>query len=360
MATALYHTMIMPSLFMDSDNSYRGLDGDVHQAKAFRYYSNFSLWDTYRTLHPLLTLLKPNRQRDMIASLIAMGQQGGALPKWPMGVAYTNTMVGSPADIMIADAYLKGITQVDIDTALRLMLETASARPGAETVYQGRVGIEHYVELGYVPEGAATEATSRTLEFAVADAAIAALAKKLGHKAIAGRFAESAQNYRKLWDSESSFFRNNDAGGSFTDPFDPLASEIFRGRSYSEGNAWQYRWMVPHDPQGLVDLFPSPQAMVETLQQFFNRAIDEVAQQERIVAERSSAHDEASELALIVDPPNYYWHGNEPALHAAYLFDCASRPDLTQRWTRWIAETLYSGRRPDLLRDSTAGKAAHL
>ncbi len=150
-ATAMYHSMMMPTLFTEVNGQYRGFDDYVHSAEGFRYYSDFSLWDTFRTLHPLLVLIEPERQRDMVISLLKMKEQGGWIPKWPVALGYSNCMIGTSADIMIADTYLKGIQDFDVEKAYAGMRETAMAPTPPGSPYGGRGGISYYIDLGYLP-----------------------------------------------------------------------------------------------------------------------------------------------------------------------------------------------------------------
>ena len=332
LATALYHAFMMPNVFTDTDGAYRGFDKEVHQAEGFVYYSDFSMWDTYRTEHPLLALLQPARARDMMVSLLTMAEQGGGLPKWPQGIGYTGCMVGSPAHIVLADAYLRGVTGFDAHAALAQMAIEASGQLPPGTSAPRRSGIEAYLAKGYVDIEASGGSVARTMEYAIADFAISRLAEALGEYDQAALFGPRGANYRNLWDAETAFFRGRHADGSWAD-LDPLVWESY----YTEGTAWQYLWLAPHDIDGLVDLFGSPEALVAKLETFFDEG--------RAELEYRRAHVE-DEPVLQVLPPEYYWHGNEPDIHAAYIFARAGRPELTQRWVRWIAETLY-GTGPD-------------
>ena len=321
MATALYHAFFMPNLFADVNGKYRGFDQQIHEAEDFVYYTNFSLWDTYRTEHPLLTLLKPGRTRDMMNSLVKMYEQGGSLPKWPMGIGYTGCMLGSSADVVIGDAYVKGIRGFDAEKAYEGMRLTAMgpAPPGAS----GRGGIDDYVTLGYVSTDHGCS-VSRTLEFAIDDYAIANMARALGKADDAALFTERARNYRHLWDDDAKFFIGRDMDGAFVTDFDPTAWK----EMYVEGNAWQYLWLAPQDMAGLMALFGSADAMLARLTDFFDLAADEL-------------EEAKDDLLKQLMPPTYYWHGNEPDIHAAYMFLQTGRPDLTQKWVHWIADRLY-------------------
>ncbi|MBR59111.1 MAG: hypothetical protein CMH54_13970 [Myxococcales bacterium] len=337
MATSLYHTLLMPNLFSDVDGSYRGFDGEIHQTNgSYDYYTNFSLWDTYRITHPLLTLIAPDNQRDMIHSLVKMAEQGGYLPRWPLAAGYSNVMIGSGADVVIADTYLKGITDIDIDNAYDAILRSADQVVPEEHIYDGRVGLAEYLALGYVPDDVVHESVSRTLEFSINDAAISNLAAALGHTEDAERFGIRAQNYRNLWDTESGgFFRPRHANGDWLEDFNPdSVIPPMLGGAYTEGSALHYVWLVPHDMEGLMELMGSPQILVSRLESFFQGAVDE--------HDALPPFESQENFWWSFNYPGHYWHGNEPDIHAAYLFLQAGRPDRTQWWLRWIADTLYN------------------
>ncbi len=317
--TALYHSMIMPTVFSDVDGQYIGFDKQIHRADGFEYYTDMSLWDTFRTTHPLFTLIEPERHRDMLISLVLMARQGGNLPRWPSGGGYSNSMIGAPADIAITEAYLKGIRDFDVETAYQAMRKSAlePAPPGA--AYSGRREIANYIKHGYCPSDASSEAVAKTLEYSSTDAAIARLASALGHHADAELFGRRAQSYRNLWNPETEYFQPRDTAGNFSTPLQPLLLTYldFKGEvtdDYVEGSALQWRWAVSHDAAGLISLFSSREHFVAELEAFFAGSNPKVG-------------------AL---PNGYYWQGNQPDIHAAYLFNAAGRPDLTQKWVRWI------------------------
>ena len=323
MATALYHNYIVPNLFGDVDGSYRGFDGEVHVSDGFRYHSSFSMWDTYRTTHPLLILVEPDRQREMVLSLMAMAADGGYLPRWPMGHGYTNSTVGSPVDVVMAESVLKGIDGFDEELALEMMLRTAFEAPEPGHQFSGREGIEAYVELGYVPADVTGRSVSQTLEFAIADAAIARMAEALGHAQDAALFTDRSGNYRNLWDPEIAAFTGRDSDGSWIE-IDPRAYEpqsLFYG-----GNALQHSWLAPHDMAGLVDVHGSAEVFADRLETFF---------------EDSAFEQENQTEITMMAPTLYYHHGNEPDIHAPYLFVAVGRPEATQQWVHWATETFY-------------------
>jgi predicted alpha-1,2-mannosidase len=327
--TALYHSCMMPTVFSDVNGQYLGFDKQTHQVEDFEYYTDMSLWDTFRTTHPLFTLLTPGRQRDMLVSLVKMAEQGGNLPCWPSGGGYTNSMFGSPADIVIADAWLKGIRGFDVDTAYMMMRKTAMEPAPMGAVYSGREGIADYVKYGYCPSDTMSGAVAHTLEYATTDAAIGQLAAALGKTEDADLFARRGQNYRQLWNPETQYFQPRDTSGKFSTPLMPtlLTYVDIAGKitdDYVEGSALQWRWAVSHDAAGLVSLFSSKEEFVQELSEFFANSSEFVG-------------------AL---PNGYYWHGNQPDIHAVYLFNAAGRPDLTQKWVRWILKHKH-GEGPD-------------
>ena len=323
--TALYRVFQMPTVFNDANGEYLGFDRKIHQTSDFQYFTDLSIWDTFRTVHPLYTLIAPKDQRDMVVSLVKMLEQGGWLPRWPSGHGYSNSMLGTPADILIAESYLKGIRDFDVEKAYQAMRRTALAPTPPGSAFSGRQGVERYLQYSYCPAGLVERSVSRTLEFAWADHAISLLAEALGHKEDAALFREHAQFYRNLWNTNTQYFQPRDAQGQFVEPFKPLLlTYLDRGekftRDYVEGSALQWRWGAPHDAAGLISLFKSRDYFVEELNSFFAK----------------------SDPALGAwNPGPYYWHGNQPDIHAAYLFNDAGRPDLTQKWVRWILDHKY-------------------
>lgn len=323
--TALYRVFQMPTLFNDVNGEYLGFDRKVHQAEGFRYFTDLSLWDTFRTTHPLYTLIAPGDQRDMLMSLVKMLEQGGWLPRWPSGHGYSNSMLGTPADIVVAEAYLKGVRDFDVEKTYQAMRRTAlePAPPGA--AFSGREGVADYLRFGYCPYDRMDESVVRTLEFAWADHAISLLAEALGHQEDAELFRKHSQFYRNLWNPVTQYFQPRDSRGTFFEPFKPLLLTYFdrKGkftRGYVEGSALQWRWGAPHDAPGMISLFKGREYFVEELDRFFAKSDPALGRW---------------------NPGPYYWHGNQPDIHAAYLFNDAGRPDLTQKWSRWVAEHKY-------------------
>ena len=317
--SALYHILQMPTLYTEADGRYMGFDRQPHQADGFLYHTDFSLWDTYRTFHPFVTLVMPEKERDFVISLVKMYEQGGAFPRWPEGLGDSGSMVGSPADIVIADSYLKGITSgYDVEGAYAGMRAAATGPLDPNPGYGDLPGIEDYVALGYLAADRDGKSVSVTQEYTYADFALSQLAQALGHSDDAALLAQQSLNHRNLWNPETRFFQGRNADGTFVTDFDPLVWQD----PYVEGDAWHYRFFPPHDVAGIIDLLGGADAFVTELETFF-----------------------AQSKAQITNPaiPNpYYWHSNEPCLHAAYLFAMAGEPTRTQEWVRWAMATNYA------------------
>ncbi|MDB4583782.1 GH92 family glycosyl hydrolase [Draconibacterium sp.] len=325
--TALYHSLQMPTVFNDVNGDFIGFDKKIHTAKGFRYFTDLSLWDTFRTIHPLYTLIKPKDQRDMMISLVEMSKHGGGkLPRWPSGAGYTGSMLGASADIVISEAYQKGITDFDVETAYQAMRNVALDIELPNCDFNARRGAKEYLEFKYCPADLMDKAVSKTLEYAYADDAISKLATALGKKKDAILFHEHSQYYRNVWNHETQYFHARNSDGTFVENFDPLKLTYldFSGKytdDYVEGTALQWRWALFFDPEGLISLFESPKYFVNELNDFFALSDSTLGRW---------------------TPGSYYWHGNEPDIHAAYLFNTAGRPDLTQKWVRWILDNKYS------------------
>jgi predicted alpha-1,2-mannosidase len=214
--TAFYRVFQMPTLFNDANGDYVGFDKKVHRATGFQYFTDLSLWDTFRTVHPLYTLLVPKEQRDMMVSLTKMLEQGGWLPRWPSGHGYSNSMLGTPADIVMAEAYLKGIRDFDIEAAYGAMRRTALGPVPPGAAFSGRQGVEHYLKYGYCPRGLVDKSVARTFEFGWADRAISLLAEALGHTNDTELFRKHSEFYRNLWNPQTQYFQPRPRRGNST------------------------------------------------------------------------------------------------------------------------------------------------
>ena len=316
--TALYHAMMMPATYTEAGGDYLGFDQQVHQSTDFTYYTELSLWDTFRTEHPLLTLIDPARQQDMLVSMEKMLETSGGLPKWALHTGDTGSMIGTPSDQMIAGSYLKGIRGYDVEAMLDAMIEHTN---GAD-VPGHRSCMDEYLGQGYVAmDGGCSMGTSRTLEYAYNDYAVALLAQELGRTADADALFEQSLSYLNVWNEDNQFFTGRMMDGSWNPDFDPIS---FNSPDYTEATAWQYLWHVQHDVDGLADLMGGHEAMAERLDWMFQATVD------------------MADEFMDGIPSYYYWHGNEPDMHAAYLFDQVGRPDLTQKWVRWIMDDAYT------------------
>jgi predicted alpha-1,2-mannosidase len=332
--TALYHAFMAPSLFMDVDGRFRGPDNAVHQARGFTNYSTFSLWDTYRALHPLLTLIEPPaRTNDIVHSLVAAQQASpyGMLPVWAFQGQETWCMIGYHAVAVIADAYLKGIRGYDADAALRAMVATATYGPYG--------GLEPYMQLGYVPIDEEGEAASKTLEYAFDDWSIARMAQAMGRQELAAQFFKRAANWRNAYDPATGFMRARKREGAFRTPFDPAASGY--GSDYTEGNAWQYSWYVPQDVAGLVRAHGGAAQLLAQLDQVFDAKIDP----------KVFAHME--DITGLI---GWYAHGNEPSHHIGYLYAAAGEPWRTQARLGTIMSSQYAPRPDGLVGNDDLGQ----
>lgn len=324
--TALFHAALMPRRYDDVDGRYRGVDQEVHTT-THPYYSDLSLWDTFRTTHPFYVLAWPDVQLDVVRSLTRMTADGGAMPRWPLGHGYTGGMVGAPATQVIAESWLKGLTDFDVETAWH-GLEMASDGT-APAVNRG--GIQHYVDEGYVAVESGAGA-SNTLEYAWNDHAMALLTEALGKDAT--RFRERASSWRNTWYAEAGFFT-----GRCADPANPecaadgVADEfawpgeedtpIAWQEHYVEGNAWHYLWYVPFDTEAMIDL---------------QHGGDRSAWKSRYATYWDNVYAEPDDIGT----DDYYWHGNEPVMHVAFMGSLAGDPDLTADPARWILAHRYA------------------
>lgn len=322
--TSLYHAFLMPSVIDDVDGAYQLAGGGPQRAIGYRQMSDLSLWDTYRTVHPLYAWLAPASARDAARSLVAFGEQTGIYPKWPLAIGETGTMLGASAEIAIADAVLRGVAGVEAERAwpgLRAAAMDPTAPPAGRG---GRNDVEPYMQLGYVPNTRG-RSVSMTTEYAHDDFALAQLAGALGHTADRDALLARSKSWRSLYDPAVGFLRGKNPDGTFpAGAFDPLEMT----EDYAEANAWHSLWMAAaHDPDGLAELHGGAAAAIAKLEMFFT-----LAKQDRETADEAAANF----------PRPYYWHGNEPDINAAFVFAQLGRPDLTHRWARWIQDTHYS------------------
>ncbi|MEI6666529.1 MAG: GH92 family glycosyl hydrolase [Acidobacteriota bacterium] len=318
--TALYHSMLAPTIFCDVDGAYRGADGQVHATTKFQHHTVFSLWDTFRALHPLLTLIQPERVNDLVQSMMAFSRESGRLPVWSLWGNETNTMIGYHAVPVVVDAVMKGLTTVDRGEAFEAM--KASALHDA----RGLGWLKPPETRGYIPADQEPESVSKLLEYAYDDWCIAQLAAKLERPADRRFFETRAGFYKNVFDASTGFMRGRLADGSWRTPFSPRLSQ-HEHSDYTEGNAWQHTWAVMHDVGGLMGLMGGPDAFVRKLDELFDQPS---------VIEGSGASPDISGLI------GQYAQGNEPSHHIAYLYAYAGAPWKTADRVRQICTTLYT------------------
>lgn len=333
-ATALYHTLLMPTTISDVDGRYMGFDGEAHVADWGRYHTDFSLWDTYRTAHPLYTLLWPELHEDLLRSLAAMAEQGGALPLWPLATYDASVMLGAPASVVVGEAWQKGLLRGadgGPDEVARALLDAGlGASDGSlDAPYGQRPDVETYEALGYYPSDLVGRSVAWTAELSIADAALAPMAEDLGEDAAASALWARSERWRNVYDPEVGFFHGRRSDGSFEPDFD----ETDWLDEYTEGNARQYLWLVTHDPEGLIETLGGAGVAVARLEQLF---------------------EDSKREGRTNWPAENYWHGNEPDIGASWLFALAGRPDLSAEWVDWVAETYYSDQ-PDGLAGNDDG-----
>ncbi len=318
--TALYHTYLSPTTYMDVDGGYRGLDQLNHTAEGFTNYSTFSLWDTYRALHPLFNILQPRRNADMVRSMLEHYKQSvhKMLPVWSHQANENWCMIGYHSVSVIADAIMKGnITGYDAMQALEACANTARYKP-----YDG---LEWYMRLGYVPEDKNGSSVSKTLEYAYDDWCIAQVAKKLGRDDLYNEFIQRSRNYRNVFDPSTGFMRPRLSNGQFRKEFDVLSTH---GQGYIEGNAWNYSLYVPQYPADMIAMMGGKKQFTGHLDSLFTMHLPDAffAETEDITREGIIGN---------------YVHGNEPAHHAAYLYNWTDAPWKTQERVRMILPKMY-------------------
>ncbi len=329
--TALYHAFLAPVLHSDLDGSYKGADGESHVAD-FNYYSTFSLWDTFRAAHPLYTLVQSARINDFIKSMLGHYEEYGLLPVWALSANETNTMTGYHAIPVMVDAYFKGFRDYDVKLAYEAMKTSAM---------QDIRGVNFYKEYGYIPSDLEVESVTKNLEYAYDDWCIAQVANDLGKVDDHNYFMKRAASYRLLFDQQTGFMRGKMSDGTWRVPFDPKRSSHRVNTDYTEGNAWQHSWFVPHDVQGLIDLFGGEELFVSKLDSLF-------AEDSQIKGEHVSV-----DISGLI---GQYAHGNEPSHHIAYLYNYAGQPWKTQHWVREILETQYTAGRDGLCGNEDCGQ----
>lgn len=326
--TALYHATTAPNLASDVDGRYRGTDLQVHalQPEEGEHYTVFSLWDTYRALHPLLAWIEPQRTRDMIRTMLRMYRDGGQLPVWELAANYTGCMIGYHSVPVMVDATSWGIEGWDEDVALEAMIQAADSM---------HLGLDAYANLGYIPSDHEHESVSKTLEYAFDDACIARHARRVGNTAVAARFERRAAQWKNLVHPETKFIQPK-RQGAWIEGFDPREVNF----NYTEANGWQYLFAVPHDVEGQRDLMGGDEAYLHRLDDLFQAPI------------QTTGRVQPDITGLI----GQYAHGNEPSHHVAYLSSYAGAPSTTASRVRQICENFYTAKPDGLCGNEDCGQ----
>ncbi|WP_419000630.1 GH92 family glycosyl hydrolase [Alistipes finegoldii] len=312
--TAQYHTKLTPNLMSDVNGEYLRHDQTVaRMPEGESYYSTFSLWDTFRAWNPLQTMVDTALVNDMIRSMLDMYDSTGELPIWPLASGETGTMIGYHAVSVIADAYLKGIRGYDADKALEAMIRSSNIN---------KKGSDYYTAQGYIPSNIKRESVSCTLEYAYDDWAIARMAQAMGRDDVFGEYARRALNYVNVFDGSICFFRGRQSDGNWSAPFEEFAT----GRDYTEATPWHYRFFVPHDVNGLIQLFGSRETFIREMDRLFTLESDEMQ----------------LDVSDVTGLMGQYAHGNEPSHHMAYLYNYVGQPWKTQELTRRLLHEMYA------------------
>lgn len=310
--TAIYHAMVVPNVVSDVNGEYRRHNMQIGQLpKGKMQYSTFSLWDTFRAWNPLMTLIDTALVNNMVNSYLDIYDASGELPIWPLSAAETGTMIGYHSVSVIADAYLKGIRGFDAEKALDAMKVSSE---------KNKKGADYYIKYGFIPSNIKKESISCLLEFAYDDWCIARMAQEMGKEDVYRKYIERSQNYINVFDGSTKFFRGKRMDGNWETSFNPF--EV--GRSYTEATAWQYRFSVPYDVNGMVQLFGGKEKFITALDSIF-------------IADPNVHGDLADITGLI----GQYAHGNEPSHHIAYLYDYVGQPWKTQEMTRHLLDEMY-------------------
>ena len=315
--TALYHTMITPSLFCDANGDYLGADGEIHKSDGFKNYTTFSLWDTYRAQMPLMTILQPEREVDMVNTMLHIYRQQGRLPVWHLVGNETDCMVGNPGIIAVADAVVKGFSGIDQGLAWEALKTTGMGKDRGQDLRQ---------QYGFIPSDLYNESIGNDMEYAVADGAVAQAAEYLGKTEDAAFFRERSHSWRHYMDPETLQARGRFADGSWRTPFNPYYSN-HREQDYVEGTAWQYTWLAPQDFDGLVEFYGSREKFVERLDSLF------------LADSRIEGENVSSDISGLI---GQYVHGNEPSHHIIYFYTMAGEPGKAAEKLRQVYSEMYA------------------
>lgn len=332
--TALYHTNLSPIIYEDVDGQYRGLDQNIHTSENFTNYTIFSLWDTYRALHPLFNITQPQRNSDMIKSMLAHHAQSvhNMLPIWSHYANENWCMIGYHATSVIADAMAKNVGDFDTSHALKASVNTANVR-----YFEG---IGDYIDLHYVPEDKSHSSVSKTLEYAYNDWCIAQIAKQVGNNDSATEFTKRSTYFNNVYDANIGFMRPKLSDGTFRKDFDPMDTH---GQGFIEGNAWNYGLYVPHDIDKMVTMMGGKERFTQHLDSLFTMEIED---------KYIEKHEDITRDGIIGN----YVHGNEPGHHIPYLYNWTGHPKKTQSRVRMIMDTMYGSTVEGLCGNDDAGQ----
>jgi predicted alpha-1,2-mannosidase len=339
--TAMYHYMVAPQIWNDVTGDYMGCDAKVHRGADFTNLTTWSLWDTYRAAHPLATLIMPDRMRDYAHTMMNMYYEWGELPVWHLVSCDTYCMVGEPAVPVLADIILKNEC-TDIDAEKMYEAIKASMLP-TEYAKNRRVplrGKDYLAELGYLPyDGRESESVAKSMEYYIAAWAAAQVAGKLGHKEDSIRFYNLSQGYKILWDARVKCMRAKDMKGEFR-PLPENFNPNRQTRDYTEGNPWQYTFLVPHDVKGLASLLGGDKGLGDHLDAL-------------LAADSDLGDDAAPDISGLI---GQYAHGNEPSHHVLYMYNYAGQPRKTQKWVRYVMDELYTDQPAGLCGNEDVGQ----
>jgi predicted alpha-1,2-mannosidase len=328
--TAMYHTMIAPSVFNDHNGDYRGTDKKVYTHASFTNLTTFSLWDTYRAAHPLFTIMEPDRVNDMVNSMLMIYKQQGKLPIWHLMGNETNTMPGYSSMQVVADAYLKGFRGFDTTLAWKAVQGTSML---------DERGLKYVKDRGYIPADSIVESVALGLEYSLADASVALMAKKMGKTREYEYYKKRGAYYKNYHDPSSGFVRGRINNNTWRTPFSPFESR-HRRDDFAEGNAWQYTWLVPQDVPGLIKMLGGEKRFVQKLDSFF-------------VVKGDMGKEASSDITGLI---GQYAHGNEPSHHITYLYVYAGQPWKTADKVRFILDSFYTDKPDGLIGNEDVGQ----
>jgi len=328
--TAMYHTMIAPSTFNDVNGDYWGADKKVHNDKSFTNLTTFSLWDTYRAANPLYTIIQPERLKNIINTMLTIYKQQGRLPVWHLMANETNTMVGNSAVPVIVDAYLKGFKGFDANLAYEAIKTTQM---------QDIRGLKYVKRLGFIPADSTRESVAMGLEYAINDWCIARMALKMGKQDDYAYFSKRAKYYQNYFDKQTGFMRGKVSATEWRTPFSPFVSRHEKD-DYTEGNAWQYTWLVPEDVEGLIALHGGEAGFIKKLDSLF-------------IAKGDLGKEASPDISGLI---GQYAHGNEPSHHIAYLYTFAGQPWKTQEKVRQILTDFYTTKPDGIIGNEDVGQ----